>query len=91
MRINTILLAADVDYTDGMAEAEVVQKQCELLARLIHRRICQGCRIHGMPLQTVWSACNLLGPVGLGVSVHWRRRAGVGLRWRRIDEICERR
>ena len=77
MKIATVLLAADVDYTDGMAEAKVMCEQCELVARLICRRICPGCRIHGEPLQ--------LGLLWL-CAVDWRWRAGVGLR---NGEICE--
>lgn len=76
--IATVLLATDVDYTDGMAEAKVMREQCELVARLIRRGICPGCRIHEGPLR--------LGHLWLCAPVDWRRRAGVGLR---NGEICE--
>jgi hypothetical protein len=89
-KIATILLAADVDYTDGTSEAEVTREQCELFARPIRHRIHRGCRIQ--PLGTIQSAFIVLGLLGLCAPVDQGQRAGVGLRCWKVGtngEICE--
>ena len=91
-KVATILLATDVDYTNGTSEAKVMRKQCELFARPICHRICRGYRIQ--PLGTIDSAFIVLGLLGLCAPVDWGQRARVDLRCQKVGtngEICEQR